>query len=79
LGIYSIANLFLKCMLFILLSPIYIPRSISYKYSWYIYYLVIIRHEEFDKMPPKVVVLLLAAMISRQGDTSIVESLNVNL
>ena len=38
-----------------------------------------IRHEEFNKMPPKVAVLLLAAMISGRGDTSIVESLDVDL
>jgi len=38
-----------------------------------------IRHEEFNKMPPKVAVLLLAAMISGRGDTSMAESLDINL
>jgi len=30
-------------------------------------------------MPPKVVILLLAATISRQGDTSMAESLDIDL
>jgi len=59
-------------------SLIYIPHSISYKYSWYIYYLVIIRYEEFDKMPPKAAVLSSVVIISGRGDTSIAESLDIN-
>jgi len=36
------------------------------------------KHGKFDKMLPKVVISLLAAIISRQGDTSIAESLDTN-
>jgi len=42
LGTYSTVNTYLKTYLSILLSPIYIPHSLNYKYLWYIYYLVII-------------------------------------
>jgi len=78
LGTYSIVNTLLKYMLSTLLSPIHIPHSLSYKYSWYIYYLVIIRHEKFNKMLPKAAVLLLVITFG-QKDTSIVESLDINL
>jgi len=37
------------------------------------------KHEEIDKMLPKVAISLLAAMISGRGDTSIAESLDTNL
>jgi len=66
-------------MLSTLLSPIYIPRNISYKYSWYIYYLVIIRHKKFNKMPFKIAVLSSAATIFGREDTSIAESLDADL
>jgi len=36
------------------------------------------KHGKFDKMPPKAVILLLAATISRQADTSIAESLDTD-
>ena len=36
------------------------------------------KHDKFNKMPPKVVVLL-PATISRRGDTSIAESLDIDL
>jgi len=37
------------------------------------------KHGKFNKMPFKVAILLLAAMIFRRGDTSIAKSLNINL
>jgi len=37
------------------------------------------KYKKFNKMPPKVVVLLLAVIISRRGNTSIAESLNADL
>jgi len=37
------------------------------------------KHRKFDKMPPKVAILLSAVIISRRGDTSIAESLDANL
>jgi len=37
------------------------------------------KHGKFDKMLPKAVTLLSAATISRQGNTSIAESLNADL
>jgi len=37
------------------------------------------KHGKFDKMPPKAVVLSSVAMISRWGDTSIAESLDIDL
>jgi len=36
------------------------------------------KYRKSDKMPPKVVILLLAVTISGQGDTSIAESLNID-
>jgi len=36
------------------------------------------KHRKFDKMLPKVVILLLAATISRQGNTSMAESSDAN-
>jgi len=36
------------------------------------------KYREIDKMPPKAAILLLAAIISGRGDTSIAESLNIN-
>jgi len=66
-------------MLSILPSLIYIPYSISYKYSWYIYYLVIIRHEKFNKILFKVAVLSSVATISRRENTSIAESSDADL
>jgi len=65
-------------MLSILPNLIYIPHSINYKCLWYIYYLVIIRYKEFNKMLPKAAVLLLV-IISRQENTSIAESLDTDL
>ena len=37
------------------------------------------KYNKFDIMPPKAVVLSSAAIISGRGDTSMVESLNINL
>jgi len=37
------------------------------------------KHGKFNKMPPKAVILLLAVTISGQGDTSIAESLDIDL
>jgi len=37
------------------------------------------KHGKFNKMPPKAVILLSAAITSRWGDTSIAESLNADL
>jgi len=37
------------------------------------------KHGKFDKMPPKAAILSLAAIISRQGDTSIAKSLDTDL
>jgi len=37
------------------------------------------KHDEFNKMLPKAVILLLAAIISGRGDTSIAESLDADL
>jgi len=65
--------------LFILPSLICTPHSINYKYLQYIYYLVITRHEKFDKILFKAPVLLSAATTFRWGDTSIAESLDINL
>jgi len=36
------------------------------------------KHDKFNMMPPKVVVLLSAAIISGRNDTSIMEDLNTN-
>jgi len=36
------------------------------------------KHGKFNKMPPKVVISLLAAIISGQRDTSIAESLDTD-
>jgi len=36
------------------------------------------KHRKINKMPPKVVILSLAATISRQGNTSIAESLDID-
>jgi len=37
------------------------------------------KYRKFNKMPPKAVILLLAATISGQGDTSIAKSLDADL
>jgi len=37
------------------------------------------KHRKFDKMLPKVAISLLAATISRQSDTSIAKSSDINL
>jgi len=37
------------------------------------------KHRKFDKMPPKAAILSLAAIISGQGDTSMAESLDIDL
>jgi len=64
--------------LFILLSLIKI--SLWYKPQIFIIYLLFSynKHNKFDKMLPKVVVLLLAVIIFGQSDTSIAKSLNAN-
>jgi len=36
------------------------------------------KHRKFNKMPLKAAILLLVATISRQGDTSMAESLDTN-
>jgi len=36
------------------------------------------KHNKFDKMPPKVAVLLSAAIISGYSDTSMAKSLDIN-
>jgi len=36
------------------------------------------KHGKINKMPPKVVILLLVAIISRRADTSIAKSLDIN-
>jgi len=62
----------------ILPSLIYIPHSISYKYPWHIYHLVIITTNKFDKMPPKATQLLLVVTTLGHGNTSMAESLDIN-
>jgi len=37
------------------------------------------KHGKIDKMPPKAAILLLVAIISRQNDTSMAESLDTDL
>jgi len=77
LGTYFTINTYLKTYLSTLPSLIHIPRSISYKCPWHIYYPSYNKHGKFDKMLPKAATLL-SAMTSGWGDTSITESLDIN-